>query len=351
LTAGTLDLNGYTATCSAFSSSNANTRTLAFGTTGKLVLMGSGGTIFSGATSTDVTVTGTNPLVQFTYSGGTGQRAIVMWALPEAQSISVEMLNNATDIVVIQGALAGYRNIDFTNFNGTFALANTPRIYGNFTLGPNVQSPTLTSTSVMTFAATSGTKTITTNGKTIDNSFTFDGIGGTWTCADALTLGSTRGITLTNGTLKLAAGTTSTVGSFVTSGTTMKYLQSSTAGTQATISDASGTNTVSYLTIQDSNATGGASWLAPFTSNNVYGGNNTGWLFGTQYASTIVEASSVADTVNTSNRISASISESTILADAASSAFLWNLIDDTQVPNWQNVSNPQTPNWQNIDNS
>jgi hypothetical protein len=131
----------------------------------------------------------------------------------------------------------------------------------------------------------------------------------------------------------------------------MKYLQSSTAGTQATISDASGTNTVSYLTIQDSNATGGASWLAPFASNNVYGGNNTGWLFGTQYTSTIVETSSVADTVNTSNQISASISESTILADAASSAFLWNLIDDTQVPNWQNVSNPQMPNWQNIDNS
>ena len=242
--------------------------------------MGSGGTIFSGSTSTGASVTGTNPLVQFAYAGGTGQRNIVMWALPEAQSISIEMLNNATDIVFVQGALAGYMNVDFTNFNGTFGIANTPRFFGNFTLGSNVQSPTQASTSVITFASTSGTKTITTNGKTIDNSLTFNGVGGTWVCVDALTLGSTRGITLTNGTLKLAAGTTSTVGAFATSGTNQKYLQSSTAGVQATISDASGTNDVSYLTIQDINATGGATWNSFYDQSNINAGNNAGWYFG-----------------------------------------------------------------------
>ena len=111
LTNGTLDLNGYTATCGSFSSSNSNTRTLAFGSTGKLVLMGSGGTTFAGNTSTGATVTGTNPLVQFTYSGGTGTRNVVMWALPEGQAISLEVLNNATDTVVIQGTSGGYKNI------------------------------------------------------------------------------------------------------------------------------------------------------------------------------------------------------------------------------------------------
>jgi hypothetical protein len=277
LTAGTLDLNGYTATCSGFSSSNTNTRTLAFGSTGKLVLLGSGGTIFSGGTSTGVTVTGTNPLVQFTYSGGTGTRAVIMWALPEAQSISVEFLNNATDTVNIQGVLAGYKNIDFTNFNGAIGTANTPRCFGNLTIGSNVSS--VSGTSTITFASTSGTKTITSNGKTLDCPVAFDGIGGTWTCADALTLGSTRTLTITNGTLKLKSGVTSTVGAFATSGTNPKYLQSSTAGTQATISDPSGTNDVSYLTIKDINATGGATWNA-FTSNqNVDAGNNAGWDF------------------------------------------------------------------------
>jgi hypothetical protein len=58
----------------------------------------------------------------------------------------------------------------------------------------------------------------------------------------------------------------------------MKYLGSTTPGTQATISDASGTDTVTYLTIQDSNATGGATWSA-LSATNVDAGNNTGWFF------------------------------------------------------------------------
>ena len=277
LTNGTLDLNGYTATGTGFSSSNSNVRTLAFGSTGKLALTGNNTTTFSGSASTNQSVTGTNPLVQFTYSGGTGTRNIVMWPVPEAQSISVEFLNNATDIVFIQGTLGGYRNIDFTSFNGTVSTANTPRCFGNFTLGASVSS--ITGSSTLTFASTSGTKTITSNGKTIDFPISFDGVGGTFACQDALTLGSTRALTMTNGTLQLKSGTTNTVGSFATSGTTQKFLQSTTPASQATLSQASGTVSVSYLTIKDSAATGGAVFNA-FTSNaNVNSGNNTGWYF------------------------------------------------------------------------
>jgi len=168
LTNGTLDLNGYTATFGGFSSSNANTRTLAFGSTGKLVLDGNSGSTFSGSASTNMSVTGTNPLVQFTYSGGTGSRNILMWPVPEAQSISVEFLNNATDTVTIQGTLGGYRNIDFTSFNGIVNTANTPRCFGNFTLGASVSSTSGTQT--LTFASTSGTKTITSNSSSISAS-------------------------------------------------------------------------------------------------------------------------------------------------------------------------------------
>jgi hypothetical protein len=85
-------------------------------------------------------------------------------------------------------------------------------------------------------------------------------------------------LTLVNGYVRLAESVTSTVGSFVTTGTNQKYLGSRLAGSQATISAASGTNSVSYLTIQDSNATGGAAWDAN-AATNVDAGNNTGWFF------------------------------------------------------------------------
>lgn len=275
LTNGTLNLANFNMAVGSFSSSNTNVRTLAFGATGVMALSGISGSVVAGSTATNLTVTGTAPLIQLTGTGA-GTRNVVMFALPEAQAISLSVLNNATDTVIIQGALAGYKNIDFTNFNGLITTANTPNIYGNFTLGTNVVS--LIGTNILTFASTSGTKTITSNGKTIDCPITFNGIGGTWACQDALTLGSTRALTMVNGTLQLKDSATNTVGSLVTSGTNMKYLRSTTLGTQATLSDASGTDTVTYLTIQDIAATGGATWNATSVTN-IDGGNNTGWLF------------------------------------------------------------------------
>jgi hypothetical protein len=126
--------------------------------------------------------------------------------------------------------------------------------------------------------ATSGTKTITSAGQTMDFPLTISGLGGTFSCSDALTLGSTQPLTMTNGTLQLKSGTTSTVGSFVTTGTTQKFLTSTNSTFQAQISDASGVNAVTYLTIQDNYATGGATWDAT-DSTNVDAGNNFGWSF------------------------------------------------------------------------
>jgi autotransporter-associated beta strand protein len=132
------------------------------------------------------------------------------------------------------------------------------------------------SAGLWTFAATSGTQTITSAGKTLRNVTKND--NGTLQFSGATTL--TGALTFTGaGTLRLPASLTTTVGSFVTTGTTLKYLTSSTPGTQATISDASGTNAVTYLSIQDSNAIGGASWNAS-SPTNVDAGNNTGWVFG-----------------------------------------------------------------------
>lgn len=82
-------------------------------------------------------------------------------------------------------------------------------------------------------------------------------------------------------TITFPASTTTTVSAFGVSGTSGNQitLNSSSAGTQATLSDASGQNSVSFCTIQDINATGGAIWSS-FTSNgNVDDGNNAGWDF------------------------------------------------------------------------
>jgi hypothetical protein len=265
-----LNLVSYTLTTGIFNSNNSNTRTLAFGT-GKIVVLSTAGTILNLNTVTGLTVTG-NSLVQATTVATTGTRIFNIGNAGEANAISVDV-TAGSDTVQLSTTNAAYKNVNLTGFAGTVSIVAAINIYGNFNFGG---ATAYTGTSVVTFAATSGTKTITTNSLAFGGGVTFNGIGGTWACQDALNV--TSSLIMTNGTLQLAAGATSDVGGFATSGTNQKYLQSTTPGTQATISDASGTNTASYLTIQDINATGGAVWNA-LALTSVDAGNNTGWYF------------------------------------------------------------------------
>ena len=256
-----------TLTCTGF------TGTLAFGT--NTISLNSTGTIFTG--SLTMTVTGT-PLIIATNSSAT-VRSLVPTAVTESNSISFRIIAGTGGISPNPGA---YRDLDFTDgvnptgYAGALANSNIT-IYGNFKASTGMTRTAGTGT--YTFAATSGTKTITTAGVTFDNPFVFNGIGGTFAFQDALTQGSTRAFTITNGTVQLKSGVTSTVGSFVASSTAVKSLQSTTPGSQATISQASGTVSVSDLTIQDSNAAGGASWNAYTDFENTDAGNNDGWNF------------------------------------------------------------------------
>jgi hypothetical protein len=267
-TAGALNLGGFDLTAVIYNSNNSNVRTFTQGS-GSFTVTGSGTTIWNTGTSTNLTYT-TTPTVNANYSGAVGSRTINTDA---TSPINLNVTAGTDTITNVAGS--SFNNLDFTGFAGT--LANVGRfIYGNLTLSTGM---TLTAGTLITQFSGVGTATITSNTQTMDFPVTFNGTG-TTNCLDALTLGSTRALTFTNGTLNLFAGVTSTVGSFVTTGTTAKYLGSTTPGTQATISDASGTDTVSYLTIKDSNATGGATWNA-LAITNVDAGNNTGWLFST----------------------------------------------------------------------
>jgi hypothetical protein len=284
LTQGTLDVNGYTLTVNVFNASSTGVRTLAFGT-GKIVVTGNNTTVCSTNTGTGLTVTGSKR-IELSYSGGVGTRQIsgaTTATAIEGTNLLDYFVTAGTDIITFNGARS-YGTIDFSN-SGTSTFT-TPGsftngaldIFGNLTLNSTMVIGG--GTSNLEFKSTTGTKTITIAGQTLDCGIVFNGVGGTWEMQDALTLSSTRTLLMTNGTLKLKSGTTSTVGAFATSGTNPKYLYATTFGSQATISDASGTNTVEYLTIQDSNATGGAIFDA-LAITNVDAGNNTGWLFST----------------------------------------------------------------------
>ena len=275
LSAGTLDLNNFTLTTGLFSSNTTSTRVLAFGT-GNITVTGVSGTVFFGpsAASTGLTTTGT---AQVNVTGNGTTTRTISPGNPAAITGFISFTVSAGSDTISSGVGQTFNNLTFTSgFTGTFANV-TRAIFGNLTLDANTNLASGAST--LTFNGT-GSRTITTAGKTLDFPVTFNGVGGAWAMQDALTLGSTQPLTFANGTLQLAAGTTNTVGSFVTSGTTLKYLQSTISGTQSTISQASGTVTATYLSVQDSNATGGATWNAT-ASTNVYVTNNTGWNFGT----------------------------------------------------------------------
>lgn len=277
LSFGTLDLAGFTLSTGIFNSNNSNTRAIAFGV-GKIAITSSATTVFTISSSTGFSLTGT-PLVELTTNATAGTRSVFLSNFSEANSISVSVTAGSDTVDLITTTIGAYRNINFTSFTGTISIPNTTFCYGNFDVGG---ATALSGTAAIQFKSTSGVKTIRTNNLPLLAIPTFDGIGGTWLCTDAFT--TTSALTLTNGTLKLAAGTTSTVGSFVTTGTNMKYLLSSVPTFQAQISDASGTNTVTYLTIQDNYATGGATWNAT-DPTNVDAGNNYGWTFSSVPAS------------------------------------------------------------------
>ena len=276
LTNGTLNLNSKTLSAGLFSSSGSGIRTLTAGASGQINLTGNAATVINIGTTTNLTVTNTPTTVNLTYAGSTGTRTLVNGGINSLGFFDVK-INAGSDIITNTGNMRFY-NLDFTGFSGTWTLAGVgATLVNNLTISSGMIVSS--SSSILSFNGTSGTGTITTNNKTLDLPITFDGVGGTWAFADALTQGSTRAFTITNGTVKLKSGVTSTVGSFVANSSSVKSLQSTTPGSQATISQASGTITVADLTIQDSNAIGGASWTAYADYENVDAGNNDGWNF------------------------------------------------------------------------
>jgi hypothetical protein len=99
---------------------------------------------------------------------------------------------------------------------------------------------TRTYTAVFTFTATTA-QTITTNGIALDNALTFNGVGGSWQLQDNLTNGivggTTRVVTLTNGTLDLNDYIFSTMG-FNSNNTNIRAIAFGTGKIECTANNA-----------------------------------------------------------------------------------------------------------------
>lgn len=191
--------------------------------------------------------------------------------------------------------------------NGTFDANNKSVTLGGFDLSTGTKTLVLGSgvwsvtgdnaTFTVVWNANTASAGLTVNAGTATismtsaNAKTFAGGGFTW---PTLNQGGAGGLivqqsntfanitnTVQPATITLTSGTTQTVTDFDVSGTSgnLVTLNASTPGSQATLTDSTGTNSVSFVDIEDIVATGGAVWEAYTDNGNVDGGNNVGWLF------------------------------------------------------------------------
>jgi len=286
LTNGTLDLSNGNRTLSTglFSSSNSNIRSILFGT-GNITVTGNNATIWNTDNQTNFTYTGSGE-VNFSYAGATGTRGVFCGGTNGLITNSINVnVTAGTDTFSLQGSRF-YKNVNLTGFAGNFTSINCT-IYGSFTMSTGA-TPSV-SNAGPTFAATSPV-TITTAGKTFDFPLRFNGVGGTFAFQDALTQGSTRAFTITNGTVQLKNGVTNTLGILAFNGTNTKSIQSSLNNSSTTII----TNNIDReyainLTVKDCSVvpnnlfntyTGSGSTTAGATSYGcINDGNNQGWYF------------------------------------------------------------------------
>lgn len=210
--------------------------------------------------------------------GGTWQ--VTTYALALATGKALTLLNGT---------------FDANNFNvtaGTFQCTGPSSVIaillgsGTWTITDSGAAWYFPPVNYTSLAVTPGTATIS---MTSASAKSFVGEGKTWPTlnnggAGALSINGTAHTftalsnTVQPTTFTFTAGSTTTVTDFNVDGITGSQvtLNSSIAGTQFTLSKTSGTVVANDVIIQDSNATGGASWTALNSSDS---GNNTGWVF------------------------------------------------------------------------
>jgi len=138
-------------------------------------------------------------------SGGAGGSSVPT----SADDVTFDSASNATSYAVtFSGATTIGNNISISGpATGTLTITNTSnnlQIFGNFFTSATGVTATNGGSATTTYLATSGTKTITSNGVSMNANFTLNGVGGTFQLVDALfggnSLGGNSNFTLSNGT-------------------------------------------------------------------------------------------------------------------------------------------------------
>lgn len=248
--------------------------------TGMTITAGATANTFSGTGTQTITTNGKTIDFPITHNGVGGTFRLADSLLMGSTRTfthtngTLDLNGNTLTVGASYATAAGTKNITFN---------------GGFLTCPAASTTAFNNAAPTNFTTTAGTGSGEIR-MTAATAKTFVGGGSTYNCtlsnngAGALAIsGSNTFTTLANGvqptTFTFTSGTTTTLTNWNVNGTSgnLVTINSSTAGSAHTLSKASGTVSADYLSIQDSTATGGASWYAGANSTNVSG--NTGWTF------------------------------------------------------------------------
>lgn len=224
---------------------------------------------------------------------GGGNATATAWALSSGGAVSADNYPLPQDKIIIDntGINAGstitvatdaqFGEIDSSTLTNAITLDvdGDLQLYDDLYLSSAI---TLVGNDPILFFGQGKTQQVTTNGVAATQTWQIAARNGAVEFLDAFT-GTT--IDFRRGTLRFKNGTTNTLSSTINfngDSSNLLVLESTLAGSQATLSIASGTISASNTTVKDSNATGGATFNAYTTNNNIDGGNNTGWDFSFQ---------------------------------------------------------------------
>ncbi len=228
----------------------------------------SGGKTFVTFTLTGAT-TGATIAFQDNFTGGNGCSFSVRGTTLQPNGHTVQV---ATLAQSVSGAVYDFGSNAASKFivTGAGSVFNAAGTWSNLVAGNEVK---LTSVS-----ATAKTAAFGTSFNQPNLNFTVTGDNVTVTATTALTLGVLDNSSIVTNGLILPQGITTTLSNFISTSGGAK-LSSSSAGNAATISVASGRVDVFNMSIKDSTATGGATFI-DLNGTSVSG--NTGWSFGTK---------------------------------------------------------------------
>lgn len=299
-TLNSFDMTGYLGTLSG---SNALTVGPSGGVTTNCILAGT--VTFTG--NLQFTMSSTNT-VNFTSGGVLSSSAL---SILHAGTGTVSQQDSLTTAGTLSSSSSGSWNTNNNNITlksytsagstaGFSAGSSTLTFNGTsngFILGPSATFTAGTSTIIISDTSSSG-KLFTGTGHTF-STVTFSGDNITVSGDNTFSTLNVNNANLTNG-LKLTSGTKQTVTTFTTNGSASNIakISATTAGQFAALSDSSGTNTVTYTSLTDNLAMGGASWDAS-SGTNTNGGGNYGWVGMTAAPATTCYAGT--HSTNTSN--------------------------------------------------